>query len=294
MNNPKQHRTVEELERRRGKTGERHLGDAWQNWREGMSEREVTGSPALYSLLVVICYLLLCVCVAGIYYMMSPRLSAWNPSLATAAGATLLGIGVLVGVYILFELVSVWTGRELMPFVPFSYRRAFVITLFPLCRRIGKLLGKSEDAVSASLVNLNNRLIPRRAKRSAARRLLVILPRCLQNFYCQQDIIQDVSNCRSCGRCDVANLIGFMEKYRFHMAVATGGHLAIELVRDYNPSGIIAVACERELLRGLKDIAYIPVIGIANRRPEGPCKNTMIGIEEFEAALSSIFSATQN
>jgi hypothetical protein len=46
-----------------------------------------------------------------------------------------------------------------------------------------------------------------------------------------------------------------------------------------------AVACERELLEGLREIGGVPVICITNRRPEGPCKNTEVDLEEFEAAV---------
>jgi hypothetical protein len=52
------------------------------------------------------------------------------------------------------------------------------------------------------------------------------------------------------------------------------------------PQAIIAVACERDLVSGLQDVApKIPVFAIPNKRPEGPCKNTFINIEELEASI---------
>ena len=46
------------------------------------------------------------------------------------------------------------------------------------------------------------------------------------------------------------------------------------------------MACERDLLSGIQDICnQIPIIGIPNIRPEGPCKNTTIDLNEFEKAV---------
>jgi hypothetical protein len=51
----------------------------------------------------------------------------------------------------------------------------------------------------------------------------------------------------------------------------------------------LALACERDLMSGLKDIAEkIPVIAIPNKRPEGPCKNTHISVRELDEALKFI------
>ena len=49
---------------------------------------------------------------------------------------------------------------------------------------------------------------------------------------------------------------------------------------------IIAIACERDLLSGFKDVnTHIPVIGFPNRRPEGPCKNTCVDLDRIEDAV---------
>jgi hypothetical protein len=46
------------------------------------------------------------------------------------------------------------------------------------------------------------------------------------------------------------------------------------------------VACERDLVSGIHDVApRIPIIGIPNTRPLGPCKDTMIDVEKFRSAI---------
>ena len=45
------------------------------------------------------------------------------------------------------------------------------------------------------------------------------------------------------------------------------------------------VITERDLTSGIRDAYPLPVIGILNRRPEGPCINTRILLAEVERAL---------
>lgn len=57
-------------------------------------------------------------------------------------------------------------------------------------------------------------------------------------------------------------------------------------IERMKPKAIITMACERDLVSGIQDVAEeIPVIAIPNRRPEGPCKNTEVNPEEVEEAI---------
>ena len=65
-----------------------------------------------------------------------------------------------------------------------------------------------------------------------------------------------------------------------------GGEEARNLIRQYRPTSILAIACERDLMSGIKDVAEkIPVFAVPNKRPEGPCKNTEYSLHELEDAL---------
>jgi hypothetical protein len=64
--------------------------------------------------------------------------------------------------------------------------------------------------------------------------------------------------------------------------------MALRLVRDTKPDVIIAVACERDLLSGIRDIYPMPVIGIRNTRPEGPCRNTRVDCGAVEDTVKLI------
>jgi hypothetical protein len=75
------------------------------------------------------------------------------------------------------------------------------------------------------------------------------------------------------------------KKYDVHLSVATGGTLARRRVAEAKPHAIIAVACERDLTSGIQDAYPLPVIGILNERPYGPCFNTSVDIRKVSEAL---------
>jgi uncharacterized protein len=46
------------------------------------------------------------------------------------------------------------------------------------------------------------------------------------------------------------------------------------------------VACERDLSSGLVDTYTLPVLGIPNERPFGPCFNTRVDLEKVKEAIA--------
>jgi hypothetical protein len=73
--------------------------------------------------------------------------------------------------------------------------------------------------------------------------------------------------------------------YGVSMAVATGGTLARKIVVEKKPDLIIGVACERDLTSGIQDTYPIPVYGILNRRPNGPCFDTDVDLDRVEEGI---------
>jgi hypothetical protein len=69
------------------------------------------------------------------------------------------------------------------------------------------------------------------------------------------------------------------------MAVLTGGSVVPSVVRHFDPRAVIGVACERELITGIYVVNDRPVLGVANQRPEGPCRGTKVTLEELRDAV---------
>jgi hypothetical protein len=101
-------------------------------------------------------------------------------------------------------------------------------------------------------------------------RLLILLPRCLKRETRNQ-------------------IMNKVNGNGFKILTAGGGEAAREAIKQYRPTVILALACERDLMSGIKDVAEnIPVLAIPNKRPEGPCKNTDVYLDELDETLKFI------
>lgn len=158
--------------------------------------------------------------------------------------------------------------------------------LFPLLVLVGKLVGIGKDRVRRSFIAANNLLVLGEAKRVHPGKLLILLPQCIQSHECDVRITGGkVENCKECGRCKIKNLKLMSRKFGVSIAVATGGTLARKIVVDMKPEIIIAVACERDLTSGIQDTYPIPVFGILNNRPNGPCFDTDVSLDMVEEGM---------
>ena len=83
----------------------------------------------------------------------------------------------------------------------------------------------------------------------------------------------------------MTGLLEISKKYGVHVAIATGGTIARRIVVQKRPKLILAVACERDLSSGIQDTYPLPVYGILNNRPFGPCLNTQVALEDLQEAL---------
>ncbi|OGC83444.1 MAG: hypothetical protein A2W07_07425 [candidate division Zixibacteria bacterium RBG_16_43_9] len=158
---------------------------------------------------------------------------------------------------------------------------------FPLVVILGKLFPKKSEAFELQFVNLNNRLIKfnNSKYKDQSKSALLLLPHCLQFHACEHKIIESVQNCEGCGRCDISKLAKLEGKYDIAIRVATGGRIANRYVNEIRPDFIVAVACERELTCGISSVNPLPIMGIPNSRPNGPCRDTFVDVDKVEDAL---------
>jgi len=157
--------------------------------------------------------------------------------------------------------------------------------LFPLLILVGKFVGKNKDQVRKAFITINNQLVLAEARRVRPEKLLILLPHCIQNHECDVRITGNVENCKACGKCNIKNLVLLSQKYHVSISVATGGSVARRIVVEKKPDMILAVACERELATGIQDTYPMPVYGILNDRPFGPCYDTDVDLELVEKGM---------
>jgi len=164
------------------------------------------------------------------------------------------------------------------------FLRGFILKiLYPVLMLAGAFLKSKKPAFQAYIVMLNNLLVMR--NNVNIKKILLLLPHCIQNSKCDVRLTFDVFKCRRCGNCKIKDLIEIAETYNISIAIATGGTIARKVVKEVRPDAIIAVACERDLSSGIVDTYPIPVIGILNERPFGPCIDTTVNLQKVEDAL---------
>ncbi|HUU30140.1 MAG TPA: DUF116 domain-containing protein [archaeon] len=246
---------------------DRKLGDQWADWNGHLEnidarideDRRVFIGFAFLSLVAMITAAFL------IFYMIYPRLEGWSYLLARGVMALLILSCVAVMFWFAALLLPLMSKIRFMPRME-SVQKTLNF-LVPMTVRLGARFGISRDRMGNSFIKVSNALVRSVRINTGKGPLLVLLPRCL------------TASLRK-------NVLELCERYGCLVFTVPGGELARQLIRDHKPSRIVAVACERDLLSGIQDIApVIPVYAIPNCRPEGPCKNTLVDLKRIEEAL---------
>jgi hypothetical protein len=226
-----------------------------------------------------------------LWYLVSPRVNAMSPFLSL--GIKILGTLFLVTVSGGLSLIILSSALERDFLFPHGEKQITLKVLFPINLFLGSLFGLSKDQVRESFVQVNNSLFRATRKRIKSQRPLILLPHCLQNFECPHKIIADYQNCRRCGECLIGDIIRLKDKRGVDISIATGGTLARKVIVDKRPTVIVAVACERDLCSGIQDAYPIPVYGVLNQRPQGPCMNTRVDLGKLDQAVQYVLNGVE-
>ncbi len=190
----------------------------------------------------------------------------------------------------LLLVFTILRGKDIL----FSHKLRGIVAkvLFPFMILMGRLVGVSKERVQQSFIELNNHLVRSNNHHTLPGKLLILLPHCIQDFDCEIKITGNIKNCKRCGKCEIKDLVDISEQYQVKIAVATGGTLARRIIVENRPEAIVAVACELDLTSGIQDSYPIPVIGILNERPNGPCLNTKVDIQKVKDAILDFVGTT--
>ena len=162
----------------------------------------------------------------------------------------------------------------------------FVSFLFNSITLIASTIGISKNDIRKVFVKLNNSYIYSNTYNFDPKDILILIPHCVQKHSCKLKVTNKIENCAKCGLCNVIDLVKLKEKTGINIVIATGGTLARKIIIENKPKAAIAVACERDLTSGIQDMSHIPVLGVFNKRPNGPCIDTFIDIHEVEKAIN--------
>jgi len=244
---------------------DRRLGHEWDAWdgqplANGGNFKTTAGKFFLFTAVGLAA---IAVVGAASIFLLSPRLAqlaSWLPTSLYLADAI---IAAAAGIWLALIGASYATHRALLP-GRFAERGLLLKTL-RLSSRVGELFGVQRDWTDNAAVGVYNRLAWAREWRVRASELLILIPRCLSRT--ALDGVMDIAK-----RYDVATF------------VATRGAYARQAIRERRPKAVVAVACERDMVSGLHDVAgRLPVLGLTMQLPNGPCKDASLDLVQMEA-----------
>ncbi len=197
----------------------------------------------------------------GVLYLLAPRVAEiWSP----LARILEVGWGGLVGVSWLWFAVllgSYASGKNLLP--EHWLERGPFLRLMNLTSLVSRAFNR-RDWVEHAAIDVYNTLAVRRGRTVGRGELLVLIPRCLSKLA-------------------LDGVLSIAGRYDVPVFVATRGQLARRVIRERRPRAVVAVACERDMMTGLRDVAgKLPVLGLTMRLPNGPCRDAMLDLETME------------
>lgn len=225
------------------------------------------------------------------YLIFHPGQSLLNRVLILSLAGALV-VGVLTACLGLAGIVVTLLWSKTPKFFRAPIRIALNV-FFPVIMALSKVFKIDTDLVRSSFIEVNNQLVRALGLKLHSERILLLAPHCLQRTECPYKITVDINNCRRCGQCKVKELLELRDLYGIRMGVATGGTLARKYVKEYRPGAIVAIACQRDLTSGIQDSNPVPVLGVTNERPFGPCYNTSINMSRVEEAVKHFLPAEE-
>ncbi len=232
----------------------------------------VTGTSALVCFFMVLLWVIPYIGFAAIH-----PLAPWIFS-------ALILVSAILVIWSSFGLVLNIVAGKTLPF--FKRMRGVTVKLFlPLMMLLGRTLGISKQKIRSSFIQVNNELVASTSKTYTPNEILLLMPHCLQNSKCKMRLTYYIENCKRCGECPITGLLELSEEYGLHLAIATGGTIARRIVVQKRPRLIIAVACEKDLVSGIQDAYPLPVFGVLNYCPLGPCLDTQVSLRRLENAI---------
>jgi hypothetical protein len=246
---------------------DRKLGDEWSDWKadDKSAAPEINEPRFTFSFLAAVVISASLAMIAMGWYLIKPRIDQISPYLSIFAGLFIIFVTVLSLFIVLLESIAIINGRKSL--FPYRLIEKSVLSILPKAIWLGGRFGISRDKVGNSFIKVHNSITKSHADTLNPDRLLILLPRCLKKEAKERIIDKTQGNA-------------------LKVLTVAGGEQARAAITQYRPTLILALACERDLMSGIKDVAEkIPVLAIPNKRPEGPCKNTDFSIDELEETL---------
>jgi uncharacterized protein len=242
---------------------DRRLGHEWDEWdgRPLPNRGNFDSAPRLFFGWSAAALVTGLAATAALLFILEPRLARLHALIPRVLWIGLLVAGAALWIWWALLFLSHETGRPLLP-ESLAERGPF-LRLMRQTSAIAERFGK-RDWVENAAVKVYNSLALLRRRKVGKGELLLLIPRCLS-----KDTLDGV--------------LGIAGKYGVPVFVATRGQLARRVIRERRPRAVVAVACERDMVSGLHDVAgKVPVLGLTMTLPSGPCKDALLDLGRLE------------
>ena len=242
---------------------DRRLGHEWDEWDgQPLPNAGNYDTPPRVFFFWSLGWILVVTLIATILlFILAPRLASIHSAIPGVLAWTIGGLAGITLVWWTLIALSYAMRSNLLP-----ERLAERGPFLRLMRGTSKLADRfgRRDWVENASVKVYDALALDRKRKVSGGELLLLIPRCLA-----KDILEGV--------------LSVAGRYRIPVFVATRGQLARRVIRERRPRAVVAVACERDMVSGLHDVAgKVPVLGLTLTLPSGPCKDTRVDLAKLE------------
>ena len=251
---------------------DRRLGHEWDEWngRPLPGGGDFSAPPRVFFRFAALTIAAATGALALLLYLIGPRLGTLSPLVPRILWSLVAVLAVLQWLYLGVVAASFYSGRNLLP--ERLMERGPYLQLMNYTSLIARAFGK-RDWVEHAAIDVYNTLAERRGRKLGKGELLVLIPRCLSKQALD-------------GVLEIAG------RYEVPVFVATRGQLARRVIRERRPRAVVAVACERDMMTGLRDVAgKLPVLGLTMQLPNGPCRDAVIDLGQMEQWVRGLVGA---
>src|SRR5467141_4435256 len=251
---------------------DRRLGHEWDEW-DGKplpGDGDFSAPPGLFFRVAALTLVVGCGAAGALIFLLAPRLEALLPALPALLWGTLAVVAGASAVWFALLLLSFYGGVLLLP--GRLLERGPYLQLMSFTSSLSRLVGRRDWAEHAA-IDVYNALAERRRRSVGKGELLVLIPRCLSKQA-------------------LDGVLAIAGRYEVPVFVATRGQLARRVIRERRPRAVVAVACERDMMTGLRDVAgKLPVLGLTMQLPNGPCRDATIDLAQMERWVQGLVAA---
>lgn len=251
-----------------------------------MQVKDLEGSIRVFArtAIVILSALIALLAVFSVAYVYA-SLNAYNAILVTLITAIIFCI---VAIALICSAIFYTYRRKKASGIFLMLTKLGLKTILPIAVYFAKSSGSKKKIIRSFYIELNNIVVESDNKKYKLEDTMLLLPHCLQSSECGIKVTNDPNLCKCCGKCKIGTLIEYARHKNMSIFIATGGTVARNIIKKVKPKLIVSVACERDLMSGISDITGIPVIGVTNMQPNGPCFNTDVNIDAIKRRIEQL------